>query len=94
MKKSNDISYSKSKEKENKSWSRSKSTDRWEETIKVEKLDGPGFLVVINVCGENAKGEYKDITKKYYSDDNPLDEKETSPVDDIFDILVGNNRKT
>lgn len=80
----------KSSGKITKTWSRVKRTDDWTESVNVEKLDGPGYLISINIYGTNSKGKYKDITKKYYSENNILEKDSSEPVDELFDLLMGN----
>lgn len=62
---------SSSDEKEYKSWSKSSEKDGWTKRISVNEIEN-GYLVCLNEYGEK-DGEYKDITKKYFSETNPLD---------------------
>lgn len=80
------------KKNKDKRWSKSISKDNWTQNINVESLDNGGYLVRINTYGENSKGEYKDITKKYYLENNPL-EKMEDPLDQILDMLVSDKNK-
>jgi hypothetical protein len=57
------------------------------ERITVEALDNKGYLIIYNCYGrDNTKNntEYKDITKKYYSETNPLDQTEDSALTSLI----------
>jgi hypothetical protein len=64
-----------SDKKEIKTWSISTRVGSYSKDISVEKLDGPGYLIKICISGDNKKGEYKYIEKKFYSETNPIEDK-------------------
>lgn len=66
-----ELMNSSSNKKEYKSWSKSSEKDGWTKRISVYEIEN-GYLVCLNEYGER-DGEYKDITKKYFSETNPLD---------------------
>jgi hypothetical protein len=81
--------------KDKKNWRYSKSVDDWTKSLSVEKLSNKGYLLCVNVYGTNADGKYKDITKKYYSETNPLEDydgNDNDPIGEMFDLLVGNKQ--
>lgn len=70
------------------SWSKTVEKDGWTTTTRVEKLDNTGFLVSINIYGSNKKGVYKDVSRKVYSETNPLEEEEQNdPLKTLFDSI-------
>ena len=71
------------------SWSQESRVNGWTKCINVEKLFNQGYLVCINVYGNTDKGEYKSVTRKLYSDTNPLDpNKDEDPVDKVVNNLT------
>jgi len=75
-----------------KTWSQSVRKDELTKDITVEELDNGGYLVVICKYGEDKKGNYKSITRKFYSETNPLDDEINDPFEQIVIQLRGLNK--
>lgn len=84
----NKVMASSSKPKQRETWSRETRNNNMTKRVTVEELDNKGYLVIINIYGDKPNGKYFDNTKKYYSETNPLEPEEESPIDKIFNALV------
>lgn len=77
------------KVEEVKEWSKEIRKGNLTKRIVVEKLDNTGFLVKINVYGDDMSGKYKDVCKKLYSETNPLEPVESeNPFDILMNTLI------
>ncbi len=75
-------------------WSQRTEKDGVTECISVEKLANHGYLVTLNKYGRKGnKGDYFDVSRKLYSDTNPLDKDEESdtPFNEMFKMLSNKN---
>jgi hypothetical protein len=81
-------------QKKQETWSQRTEKNGWTESITVEKLANTGYLVILNKYGREGKnGDYKDYTKKLYSETNPLDKDETNdPITELFTTLSSNKK--
>jgi len=75
--------------KQRKTWSKEIRSNNVTQRMSVEELDRGGYLVILNKYGNGPKGEYYDITEKYYSEENPLEpDIKESVLDKAFAELV------
>ena len=68
------------KEVKRKSWSKRVEINGMNKSLNVEELDNGGYLVTYNYYGKDKKDQWIDKTKKYYSDENPLEEAEEMDI--------------
>ena len=55
-----------------------------EKRVNVEPIEN-GFLITVTKEGKNAKGEWQYVTKKYYSETDPLEFNEDGCLADKLD---------
>ncbi len=53
------------------------------ECVRVEKLANTGYVVTLSKYGE-VKGKYTSVDKKFFSESNPLEEKEDESLTDTL----------
>lgn len=78
------------KEEKVETWSNTIKKGNWTKRIDVEKLYNKGYLITLNIYGEDKKGKYKDTTRKMYSETNPLEEEVSDPMENLFKMLNRN----
>jgi hypothetical protein len=70
-------------------WSQETRKDGWTKSVTVEKLENQGYLVIIQIYGNDKEGNYKSVTRKLYSPTNILDQKKIeSPTDKLISALI------
>lgn len=98
MKEADKISTSKVLDNKTKqeTWEQSTKNGDTTECIRVEKLYNQGYLVTLSKYGykgTDSKREYYDVTRKLYSETNPLDKDESDdPFTSIFKTLGKDNK--
>lgn len=72
-------------------WSQTTEKDGWTQRISVEKLYNKGYLITLSKSGQDSKNNWKEYSRKLYSDTNPLDTDESdNPIDNLFKTLSRN----
>lgn len=81
--------------KKRETWAQTTERGSMTESIRVEKLDNGGYLVVLEKYGyenkDTKKEKYISTTKKLFSESNPLDANEADdPIMKAADMLTRN----